>query len=119
MKYDLSLDEVLDSGFVIKVKGVPSWFDKLFNRSVDEKYVICHDGSNFICAQKIGSKEVMRLVEKAEDGIWCSEVKRGELGPEYRAPKLLEDLYWKAASHYAAQTIIEFSNELLEEVKEK
>ncbi len=119
MKYNLSIDEILGPGYVVKVDGVPSWFDNLFGRSINEKYIVCRDGLNFICAQKVGSNQVFQLVEKSENGVWCREIKKGELGPEYRAPMVMAEVYRFMDSHYAGLAIEEVCNEILKEVEEK
>lgn len=117
MKYNCSIDEILSSGFVVKVEGVPSWFDKLFGNALDEKYVVCRDERNVICVQKVGSKKVFQLFEKSENGVWCSEIMRGEIGPSYRAPGVLSRVYDFAVSQYASKFIDEITDILLEEIE--
>lgn len=119
MKYNFSIDEILSSGYVVKVEGIPSWFDKLFGRVVDEKYLVCLDGSNFICVQKVGSNKVLQLFEKSENGVWCREVKKGFFGPEYRASMLMAEVYRFMDSRYTGSTIETICNEILKEVEEK
>lgn len=117
MKYNCSIDEFLSSGFVVSVQSFPSWLDKLFRCRVDEKYVVCRDERNVICVQKVGSKQVFQLFEKSENGVWCSEIRRGEVGPSYRAPKVLSEVYNFAASRYASKFIEEISDILFEEIE--
>lgn len=117
MRYNCSIDEVLNSGFVVKVEGVPSWLDKFFGKTLDEKYVVCRDERNVICVQKVGSNKVLQLFEKSENGVWCSEIMRGDVGPSYRAPEVLSRIYDFAASQYASKFIEEISDILLEEIE--
>lgn len=117
MKYNCSIDEVLTSGYVVKVEGVPSWLDNLLGRSLDEKYVVCRDERDIICVQKVGEKKVFQLFDKVGNGVWCREIRRGEVGPSYRASACLAEVYSFAAKQYAANFIDDLEEILLEEIE--
>lgn len=97
MEYEISLEDRVWEGFVFRVNGEPSWFDRLCFRSrISDSYIMLPHGLDSVYVQKKHTPEVL-LVRELDDGLWVMD---DYDEPWYRASPLFTLLFNSAMTEY-------------------